>query len=102
MRMLWVNGKFLINNVCCYSTKIVDLGLYYCEYVSGDFKLHNHSEYKWVCIRELLSYNLVPADIHLVEYVIVYKKRVFSLFVSKCVKISDNEFGLWYNFLYGK
>ena len=50
-------NKFLINNVCSYPTKTVDLRLYDCEYISGDFKLHDHSEYKWVSKDELLSYD---------------------------------------------
>lgn len=41
-------NKFVINNVCEYPTKTVDLRLYSCDYISGDFKLHDHSEYKWV------------------------------------------------------
>ena len=62
--------KFLVNNVCKYPNKIVDLRLYDCDYISGDFKLHDHSEYKWVSKDELLSYDLAPADIPLAEYVI--------------------------------
>ena len=60
--------EFLINNVCEYPTKTVDLRLYECEYISGEFKLHDHSEYKWVNINELLNYDLAPADIPLAKY----------------------------------
>lgn len=61
--------KFLVNNVCEYPTKVVDLRLYKCDYVSGEFNLHDHSEYKWVVKEELLEYDLAPADIPLAEYV---------------------------------
>ena len=61
--------EFLINNVCEYPTKVVDLRLYKCDYVSGEFNLHDHSEYKWVAKEELLEYDLAPADIPLAEYV---------------------------------
>ena len=61
--------EFLINNVREYPTKVVDLRLYKCDYVSGDFNLHDHSEYKWVDKEELLEYDLAPADIPLAEYV---------------------------------
>ena len=61
--------EFLVNNVCEYPTKTVDLRLYNCDYVDGDFKLHDHSEYKWVNKNELLSYDLAPADIPLAEYI---------------------------------
>lgn len=61
-------NKYITNNVCEYPTKIVDLRLYECEYVSGEFKLHDHSEYKWVNINELLNYDLALADIPLAKY----------------------------------
>ena len=62
-------NKYITNNVCEYPTKTVDLRLYECEYISGEFKLHDHSEYKWVNINELLNYDLAPADIPLAKYI---------------------------------
>ena len=62
-------NKYITNNVCEYPTKIVDLRLYECEYISGEFKLHDHSEHKWVNINELLNYDLAPADIPLAKYI---------------------------------
>ena len=61
--------EFIINNVCEYPTKVVDLRLYKCDYVSGEFNLHDHSEYTWVDKEDLLKYDLAPADIPLAEYV---------------------------------
>ena len=61
--------KFIINNVCEYPTKTVDLRLYSCDYVIGEFKLHDHSEIAWVNKDELLTYDLAPADIPLAQYV---------------------------------
>ncbi|MBQ9072058.1 MAG: (deoxy)nucleoside triphosphate pyrophosphohydrolase [Bacilli bacterium] len=60
--------KFIINNVCEYPNKIVDLRLYECEYISGDFKLHDHFEYSWVNVDKILEYDLAPADIPLAKY----------------------------------
>ena len=65
--------KFIINNICEYPTKIVNLKLYECEYLSGDFKLHDHSEYTWVAIDKLLEYDLAKADIPLAQYLINLK-----------------------------
>ena len=62
-------NKYLINNVCQYSQKTVDLKLYSCTYISGTFHLHDHSEYKWVYRDELLNYDLAPADIPLAKFV---------------------------------
>lgn len=61
--------EFVINNICEYPTKVVDLRLYKCDYVSGEFNLHDHSEYTWVDKEDLLKYDLAPADIPLAEYV---------------------------------
>ena len=61
--------KFLINNICEYPTKTVDLRLYSCDYIAGNFNLHDHSEYKWVSKDELMNYDLAPADIPLAEYI---------------------------------
>ena len=61
--------SFLTNNVFQYPTKTVDLRLYSCEYVSGNFKLHDHSEYKYIDKSELLNYELAPADIPLARFV---------------------------------
>jgi mutator protein MutT len=61
--------KFLTNNICKYPNKTIDLRLYECEYLNGNFKLHNHSEYKFVSRNDLLKYDLCPADIPLANYV---------------------------------
>ena len=60
--------KFITNNICEYPTKTIDLRLYECEYLSGEFKLHDHLEYTWVDINDLLNYDLAKADIPLAKY----------------------------------
>lgn len=62
--------QFIINHVHNYPTKTVDLRLYECKYVNGEFKLHDHSEYKWVLKEEILNFDLAPADIPLAEYIL--------------------------------
>lgn len=62
-------NKFLVNSVCEFPDKIIDLRLYECKYISGNFKLHDHFEYKYVSKEELLDYDLCLADITLAEYV---------------------------------
>ena len=61
--------EFLVNNVCEYPTKIIDLRLYECKYLSGEFRLHDHSEYKFVNKEDIINFDLCPADIPLAEYV---------------------------------
>ena len=61
--------EFLINNVCEYPTRTIDLRLYSCEYINGKFKLFDHSQIAWVDKNELMDYDLAPADIPLAEYI---------------------------------
>ena len=61
--------EYIVNNVCEYPTKTVDLRLYSCDYISGDFHIHDHSEYAWVEKSKLLDYDLAPADIPLAKYI---------------------------------
>ncbi len=65
--------RFVSNNICEYPTKTVDLRLYECDYISGEFNLHDHSEYKYVAKEELLNYDLCPADIPLAKVVLEMK-----------------------------
>ena len=61
--------KFIVNNVCEYPNKTIDLRLYSCDYESGEFKLHDHSEIAWVNKKDLLTYDLAKADIPLAKYI---------------------------------
>lgn len=61
--------KFLTNNICEYPTKTIDLRLYECKYISGEFNLHDHSEYKFVDKADIINFDLCPADIPLAEFV---------------------------------
>lgn len=60
--------SFITNYVCEYPTRTIDLRLYECEYLRGEFKLHDHTEYAWVEINKLLEFDLAKADIPLAKY----------------------------------
>ena len=66
--------RFLTHNICEYPKKIIDLRLYECRYLSGEFHLHDHSEYQFVAKKQIGNYDLCPADIPLAEYVKEMKK----------------------------
>ncbi len=61
--------RFLTNSICEYPSKTVDLRLYECKYIAGEFHLHDHSEYRFVDREDIINYDLCPADISLAEYV---------------------------------
>lgn len=67
--------KFITNNTCEYPNKIVDLRLYECKYLSGNFKLHAHSEYAWIDLNEIFDYDLAKADIPLAKYLMENKNE---------------------------
>ena len=60
---------YLTSNTWEYPSKSIELRLYACKYISGEFHLHDHSEYRFVDKNELLDYDLCPADIKLAEYI---------------------------------
>lgn len=62
--------NYITHSICEYPGHIVDLKLYECDYLGGEFKLNIHSEYKWVNIEELLDYDLADADVILSKYLI--------------------------------
>ena len=61
--------RYLTNNICVYPSKTIDLRLYECEYVSGEFHLHDHFESRYVSKEEMLDLDLCPADVPLAEFV---------------------------------
>ena len=61
--------KFLVNNVCEYPTKTIDLRLYECKHISGEFNLHDHYEYRFVDKADIINFDLCPADIPLAGFV---------------------------------
>lgn len=61
--------KFITNNIYISPSRTIDLRLYKCNYISGDFNLHDHSEYIFIDKNKILTYDLCPADIPLAEYV---------------------------------
>jgi addiction module RelB/DinJ family antitoxin len=63
-------NDYLTHSICEYPGHIVDLKMYQCDYISGNFKLSTHSEYKWVNIEELLDYDLCDADVILSKFLI--------------------------------
>ncbi len=63
-------NEYITHSICEYPGHIVDLKLYRCEYIDGDYNLSIHSEYRWVNIEELLDYDLADADIILSKYLI--------------------------------
>lgn len=62
-------NKYLISNIYEYPNKTIELKLYACDCVGGNFNLHDHSECLWVSKDDLLNYDLAPADVFLAEYV---------------------------------
>ena len=63
-------NDYLTHSICEYPGHIVDLKIYECDYISGEFDLSIHSEYKWVNIEEVLDYDLCDADVILSKFLI--------------------------------
>ena len=62
--------KYIGNSISHYTARTIELRLYLCKYISGDFKLHDHHEIKWVGKEELNNYDFAPADIGLLDIIL--------------------------------
>ncbi len=67
--------RFVTNNVYEYPSKVVDLRLYECEYISGEFKLQDHSEYTFASKEDILKFDMCPADIPLANIFFSYRRN---------------------------
>ena len=67
--------EYLTENVFDYGHFIVCLKVFLCSLDSGNFKLNDHDQIEWVEKDQLLSYNLAPADIPLVNYYLARKSN---------------------------
>jgi len=61
--------KFCIKTIYDYGDIYLDLRAHYCSIIGGTIKLSVHDQYEWVGIKELLKYNLLPADVSIAERV---------------------------------
>ena len=55
-------SKLLGSDIHEYSDRIIELNLYECHYLDGDIVLREHSEYRWVLMKDLLKYDLCAGD----------------------------------------
>lgn len=62
--------RYLCSNICEYTVRTIELRLYLCRFIDGEFKLNSHHEFKWVDKENLLSYDFALADIPLARYVV--------------------------------
>lgn len=53
---------FIAESIYEYPTGSIRLLAYVAEVIAGDIKLHVHDDYAWVDLNDLLSYDLLPAD----------------------------------------
>ena len=56
------SNAFIANVIMEYPSKVINLKLYDCTYISGEFNLHDHFEYRFVDIDDLLDYELCDGD----------------------------------------
>ena len=58
---------FFDESIYAYHSGTIKLMAFWCQWISGDFTLHVHSNLAWVNRDELDLYGFAPADIPLVE-----------------------------------
>ena len=53
---------YITSSIWDYPTRTIEVRLYRCKYIEGDFHLYDHLEIKFVTKEELSDYDFVPAD----------------------------------------
>ena len=61
--------RYITNNIFENPNKTIDLRLYECKYIGGEFDLHDHFEYKYVSTDEFANIDWCPGDIPIAEYI---------------------------------
>lgn len=82
--------RFLTNNVCDYPSKTIDLRLYECKYLSGEFHLHDHSEYLFVDKNEIINYLLHHNEIN-IDKIVGYNSRVTNETINNAIQFLTNK-----------
>ena len=61
-------GAHIITTTHEYGNKAIKLHAFHASLVSGELKLHDHSDAQWVSINELDTYKFAPADLPIIEH----------------------------------
>ena len=59
---------YITSSIWDYPTRTIEVRLYRCKYIEGDFQLFDHLDIKFVTKEELLQYDFVPADKALAKF----------------------------------
>ena len=59
--------SYLSENVFNYPEKDINLIALECKKISGEIKLLEHEDYKWVAKNELDNFQFAPADLFIIE-----------------------------------
>ena len=81
-------------NIYEYETKTINLQSYLVKYVSGEYKLNDHSEITWTNIEDILNFNLAPADIPVAIKLLqhhVIKRAYYANSIKDFISDSENE-----------
>lgn len=63
-------GNFVCSSKFIYAHISIKLLVYKVRHISGEFKLIDHDEIKWVALKELNKYDLIEADKSVVKKLI--------------------------------
>jgi mutator protein MutT len=68
-------GEFLMESIHDYGDKHICLLAYEVKHVSGEFRLNDHEEIRWVLPEEMQSLDFAEADIPIVNFLSSFCKK---------------------------
>lgn len=60
-------GDYFKTEIHKYEKFTIELIAYKCQFIAATFIMSDHDAYEWVNVRELIKWNLAPADIPIAE-----------------------------------
>lgn len=63
-------GAFVAESVYDYGEKKIRLLAYFVQYLEGDIELDSHDRVVWVQLSEAYEYQLAPADVPLLQFIL--------------------------------
>jgi 8-oxo-dGTP diphosphatase len=71
-------NEYFKTNIHKYEKFTIELIAYKCQFIDANIIMKDHDSYEWVNVRELISWNLAPADIPIAVELINYETNKYN------------------------
>jgi 8-oxo-dGTP diphosphatase len=69
--------EYFKTNIHTYEKFTIELIAYKCNFFDATFQLTDHDSFEWVLVKDLVNWNLAPADIPIAKELIITDKEQY-------------------------